>query len=709
MNEKLKFRFGEHDRINLRGVAYRSIGTDGDSYIFERLEDALQMRYSIAELNDAFEKRQLAVERGYLSPAQMTAKSHSNVDYLADLAVREQQKMFWRMHFCERFLSLEAAGKASRSDASMTTAIATIQQGLIEEAETSGRRSSAGAADREKGRAGDKIEVRRKPTARTLRVWLKIFEKCGHDIRGLRDRYYRSGNQAPRIHEFTAKIMRKHVVSYADERRMTKKECYKNFCIEIRRENEARQAHGLERIPETSERRFNAEIARLDKFMVEANRSGFEAAKKKFYISTTGPMVERPLQRVEIDEWQVQLHLIIEDRRVFDSLDDSDRAKVERARWHLCVAIDVATKCILGMSIAPTPSSSSVMQTLQMIFRDKDVFARVVGALSSWRQRGLPEGITVDHGSNHLNELRRAANDLRINLEFAPAGIPQLRGTVERVYSTVNLQSISRYTGRSFSNVTDRGDYPAPQRASLTIDEFCVVIVRYVVDEYHNQPHSGLRGETPANCWERLVSKYGVPPPPSAVEMRAVFGLALTRIVGSRGIRVLDIFYQSDALQMYRRAKGDIALEIRVDADDLSAISVRTGDVWISVESVHSFTRGLAVRTWLEARRSLAARFAAEAEIAQPIVDDAITARANIAERAIRATGLGPTNLSVEEIERAERQLRLGLKIAANEDAFSAERRDPLCDGLFPVEQPIAPTAAKDAPAEKPSGWKIED
>src|SRR3546814_18591172 len=110
-----------------------------------------------------------------------------------------------------------------------------------------------------------------------------------------------------------------------------------------------------------------------------------------------------------------------------------------------------------------------------------------------------------------------------------------MRGRIERVFGTIHTQLLSWFDGRTFENVVARGDYPAEARASLLVEELNRVLIRYVVDYYHNHPHEGLGGETPRRCWDRLVKKYGVKPPPGPDQKRHVFGIQAQGVIGKWG------------------------------------------------------------------------------------------------------------------------------------------------------------------------------
>src|SRR3546814_4107563 len=119
-----------------------------------------------------------------------------------------------------------------------------------------------------------------------------------------------------------------------------------------------------------------------------------------------------------------------------------------------------------------------------------------------------------------------------------------MRGRIERVFGTIHTQLLSWFDGRTFENVVARGDYPAEARASLLVEELNRVLIRYVVDYYHNHPHEGLGGEPPRNCWNRLVGRYGVKPPPPSHWKRHIFGIRAERIIGNLGLLYLGLRFQ---------------------------------------------------------------------------------------------------------------------------------------------------------------------
>src|SRR3546814_3688273 len=97
-----------------------------------------------------------------------------------------------------------------------------------------------------------------------------------------------------------------------------------------------------------------------------------------------------------------------------------------------------------------------------MVVIDKTKLADLAGATTSWDMYGLPETIVTDAGSGFISvAFRSAVSELGAESMLPPAGRPQMRGRIERVFGTIHTQLLSWFDGSTFENVVARGDYPA--------------------------------------------------------------------------------------------------------------------------------------------------------------------------------------------------------------------------------------------------------
>jgi putative transposase len=121
------------------------------------------------------------------------------------------------------------------------------------------------------------------------------------------------------------------------------------------------------------------------------------------------------------------------------------------------------------------------LATLEMAVTDKSRYANAVGAVSPWFQCGKMHQLVTDAGAAFRSRrFRFAALALGVNHEFPPGGFPELRSNIERMFGTFRTAIISRCTGQTFSNVVELGEYPAEERASLTVEQLSWILVRWV-------------------------------------------------------------------------------------------------------------------------------------------------------------------------------------------------------------------------------------
>ncbi|UWQ29061.1 Mu transposase C-terminal domain-containing protein [Leisingera sp. M523] len=398
--------------------------------------------------------------------------------------------------------------------------------------------------------------------------------------------------------------------------------------------------------------------------MLRNAQHGVDAANRKFAVYETGISASYPMERVEIDEWKVDLISILAERGALDHLSDQELAELDRGRRWLYLAVDCATRCVVGMRLAATPNSEDAYALLRDITRDKTEIAAAAGCKSAWHHFGGLGAICTDNGAAFMDDLFRfAILEAHGNPESPPTGLPHLRGRVERIFGTFGTSLMPHLAGRTFSNSLERGDYPSEHLASLHDEVLMQTLTLYVVDVYHNTPHRGLNGETPNNCWDRLSKQIGVVPKLAETTRRRAFGERDRRTANGRGIKKFGIDYACPALQHVFLHADDHEVEIRCSLEDLGWILVYVDGKWRPARALQKCFEGVSYEEWQRTARELRLRHKAEAQLHEAVVADALSKIIEINAREQARFGTVLKAQTPAGLKRARDDLFVGLSI----------------------------------------------
>lgn len=676
MSASWAMTLGQNDRIVVRGVELRwKAGSDG-GHVFRLANDpTMLVEYSHNALWSARTDDQFTYEPDYYLAGRAKARLRSGVETLADIPTREHALMQRKYFICEAVVQLERERdllretrhkyhpdsreakvlRVSRGDKGLKVALE-LMWDQIEKAEFGGelgedRRNHGGRTTKGLTKYGPQV----------VRDWLVLLDNNDWDILSLRMKYRNSGRREPQISLECERLMNACAVNYAHESKPTLEMVYGMLELAI-------HAHNADLHPERqpvtlpSKRTFYKRIRDMEPFSVFAARHGIKKAKHKFRVVTQGTDIERPGERVEMDEMKLHLHTYMVTNDIWKLLPEEAQKLVIRRRPWVCLAKDVATKCVLGMSASMEASTDSVLNTIRMIVSDKSQIASDVGSKSGWGMAIRPSHIYTDNGSTMVNgRTGLAMAGLGIKHERTIAGEPQMRGNIESVMRVPNTRLFPLFTGNSFSNVVARGDYPAEKRASMTVIAIVNILFRHLLDDYHNRPHRGLGGETPANAWKRLMHKYPPSPLPDRDTLRSIFGVEVQRVIGPHGVAVFGLNYQSTALQdFHRQTTHGTTIAVKVDCNDLGRVSARLGDTWYPLDCATQDMRGKSLHVFRNTMAALRATHARDAKITRPILLEAMKAAQALARQGLVVFGLTEAWTTAEEIQRVEDAIYMG-------------------------------------------------
>ncbi len=652
----IHFRLSEHDRIDISGNAYRVHSQDEGAFSLRGAFDSeLRLNLPHEEFFDCLSKGAVRIKRGALR-----RKVGSDLQRLADDLVSNLPKelrtlIFVRKHYSEGFLELERDGETARSLKRITAIIPSITAKvtkLIYRDLYPGR----------KPRADGSTNLPNPPSASTLLRWVKRYEDGDQCILALLPKYKCGSRWHVATSPLANAMLSELAEQYLCSKRPTQKSVIDNAIDVFTSTNRERLGRGEEPLPTPSRSAVRERIKELDPFEVHATRYSLEAAKKKFRLFETGLDVTEPLERVEIDEWEVDLISIFATSEMLKHLSPKEIAKLERGRRWLYVAIDCATRCIVGMRLAKSQNAEDAVRTLRDVTRDKSILAASIGCAGSWDQHGGIVEVCTDNGPAFTSQLfQKAVTDIDALSGLPPVGLPEFRAIIERHFRTLSVQFTQFFTGRTFGNPKERGDYDSVKFASLTDDSLMKALIWFVVDQYHNKPHYGLDGETPANCWKRLCSETPPLAPPDLPTQLAVFGLEVSRKITGGNATVLRIPYTCSALRNHYLRNRAREVTVRVDPENLNAVAIKIGASWELAHPLIDGLAGVSVMEWRNAAAEVRRRHMKQSAISLPAVMESVNRMKKLATDAERLAHVIPNAITASDIERAENELFLGL------------------------------------------------
>jgi len=225
------------------------------------------------------------------------------------------------------------------------------------------------------------------------------------------------------------------------------------------------------------------------------------------------------------------------------------------AKPWLTVILDDYSRAVAGFGLSfRSPSALQTALVLhQAIWRKSD---------ATWHVCGIPTVFYTDHGSDFTSRhLEQVAADLKMQLIFSQVGVPRGRGKIERFFQTVDQCFLCTVSGYAPPG-TPKGT------PSLTLVELVSRFRTFVLDDYHQHPHSET-GMAPQTRWE--MGGF-VPHLPTSLEQLDLLLLTVAkpRKVHQDGIHFLGFRYLDLTLAAY---VGE-AVTIRYDPHDVAEIRV---------------------------------------------------------------------------------------------------------------------------------------
>lgn len=702
-------RFGSHDRLTMDGQTYRVVRKERDYFLLQLVTDNLLQDYYVtksdAEINSLVRNGRLTYERDYYSKTLGLLRQRNDNSDLSDLSEEELRTVAWKTEWCVRFhrrrIDTAAAWRPTQTPPDLERFI-NAEKDLLDRwyLDLYGVRRRPGR--RIKGQVQKEFDY---PSATTLRGWLKLFRRCGERMEAFRPGYDRCGNRN-QIDPRAIPIVDECVPRYATNSRPLMRDIYEDVEVALDDLNATLPEKKKVYVSATAVRR---RINKIAPFLVDAGRLSLDRAIRKYTPVGLGLSVRMPMERVEIDDWEFDLHSLAAKTDAWRKMSKKQKDAVPRIRGTSTIAIDVATRCIVGFNLTSLPpSAQSSKGALRSIMIDKSAMARFAGCKSDWPMYGRPGTIATDGGPAFQGDFRDALR-LSATNRILPDMDPRLRGTVETFFRL--FKRVCRYfAGQTFANVVVKDDYPSEKMASLTFEQTYQNAVRFIVDHYHHRGHRGLEGRTPYGEWARLSKKYALALPPTPRQLCLAFGYKDRRVIDKHGIQCLGLSYNSDALAFLRARLGQREVDFFVDPHDLGAILVvvppalrntselkaqMEGDCLL-VRSVGGIGSGISLEHHLWARKEVR-KFAKDEEAAgRPFRLGAHRDLITAGERARQEAGIDTFGLSQKQFSFLSAALRQKTRAAfwqppAPKSPPQSEGTRGTLDVTMPKRQPTQP------------------
>lgn len=622
------YNFSKHDRLRISGQSYRVVSKIAGHFQLQLLSgDILQDHYikkSDRDISDLLRTGKLGYDRDYFSKTLGFLRQLNDTSDLIDLDEDDLRTIAWKKEWCVRFhrhrLDVRAPYKLTHTQNHLERFIASEKDAMDSwYLHLYGERRPAGRIQKNGLRKPFDY-----PSASSLRDWLSLYRNSGERVEAFRLGYERCGNRT-QLRAEIVDIIDSCVRAYPAKNRFNMNQIYESVLVELTARNASLPERQHLYVSPTAVRR---RIRKIDPFIFDVGRTTLDRAIRKYAPVGIGVTAHAPLERVELDDWEMDLQSLMVKTEAWRKMNQSQKDAVTRQRCTVTIAIDVATRCIVGfhMSALP-PGSQNARAALRSIMLDKSELAAFGNCQCTWPMDGRPIAVATDGGPAFANADFEETLRLSTVNRIMPNQDPRMRGTIEAFFRFFK-KMCRYYTGQTFSNIVERGDYPAEKAASMTFEAIYKDTIRFIVDIYHNRPHRGLEGRTPFNVWKTMAARHKLQPV-SNRQLNRAFSYKDARVIEKHGITSLTLSYNSIELALLRARTGRQLVNFYVNPFDLGQILVYVpkehrhipeirqameDDDFLVVDCVDGIGKGITLDEHLTVRRELIALAKAGAE-----------------------------------------------------------------------------------------------
>jgi Mu transposase, C-terminal len=450
-------------------------------------------------------------------------------------------------------------------------------------------------------------------------------------------------------------------------------------------------------------------LRRFSRLELVIAREGYRAAQKEFSPTQHGVRALKPGEMIELDFWKGDVFTFSEESKFWDMLtpdlqkvlkDGKKKGKKkERQRIWICVALDVATRMVLGMGMAESPNERTVIEVLDMVMRDKSDISSLAGCKMPWSQHCGLGTVIFDTGSEFFNDaVQNAILAAGGSFILGRAAVPMDKPFVERFFGGVRTLFADELPGKTGFSPSCLVNYDKEGMAAFNAEEFRLLLTQYIVDHYAQRENAGLFSKRPIDAWKDAQKYRCVAPPPLRVRRNAT-GLKLTRMLTKEGVRICGIPFGDPSLFPKHLRNGKIAVEVRVDPNDLREVTILLNGKQIHLANQRPDLGRHSIRTLMAAIKEMTASRPQDRSYYEYVLARYADGLAEKIRSGVKKHGLPSPEVTAEEIDWFENSFCLKLNLIQNpESAHSADAEDLFAGrsgrGIYSAEDIAAEQAA---------------
>ncbi|MEH6502709.1 MAG: Mu transposase C-terminal domain-containing protein [Cycloclasticus sp.] len=244
----------------------------------------------------------------------------------------------------------------------------------------------------------------------------------------------------------------------------------------------------------------------------------------------------------------------------------------------LTLMIDRKSRMVVGFYIAMhTPNIESVIYTFRNAVLSKSYVKEKYGdkIKSAWPCYGVMDQIITDNGPElHADDVKDALSRY-VDVQYNKKGTPQHKGTVERMFRTLNEGLIHGMKGTTFNSYkTKSNEYNSADEAVWSLEGLIEAVHIWIIDIYHNTIHSGIK-TSPLNYWNSQQHTFQARTVVNIDEIDQLLWKPDNRKIQKYGIQINNLVYQSPELMNLAKQHGmKLRVDLQWDKNDLSLIKV---------------------------------------------------------------------------------------------------------------------------------------